>query len=362
MSQLVLAPRRSQRSNMAKVTVVICLSVSLAGCALPVSTRTKPVTSTAATPALLTPVPMKATPIDESGPGAQGNWFVWERFNHTKGRANYWAQRNGGRWIRINAKGTLGHDGDVGPGRVLYSQARYRRYRELPTDLWQYNLSTGHRLRLPGPVNTRAYESLPSVSGRYLLFQRLVRPDPYAVAARKVMLFDRRAQVLTTLAVAHQQPRDDYAPVVEAGQLNGGYATWRRVAWTEQGVSDGSFYDAPQSEVALYDVETGTTTRYRLRPSTYLSTTAVSSGGTLYYIRYGINASRTGDETRTRNYFMKRPLGGTPEVIAKMPRCFEIRDLYVDDRSDGSHRLYFTVWTHRGADIYKITDPPPTAN
>lgn len=356
-------PKRCQRSHIVTSLLLVGLCVSMAGCIPTVSSRTKAGTPTPTKTALLTPVPKKTAPapIDEYGPAGRRGWFLWERANYRKGTENYWAQKNGGPWIRINPKGTFGRAGDVARGRVVYAQERIHRYRSTQTDIWQYNLRTGHRSRLPRPVNTWASEKAPSLSGHHILFQRQFRPDPYATATDKVMLFDRNRHVMKTLAVVHQKPRDDYAPTVGAGQLNGSYATWSRLVWTEEKLAGGGYYDAPQSLVALYNVKTGTTTKYRLQPSTLVSTAAVSSSGTLYYVRYAVTAST--DETSTQAYFMRLPLGGTPEVIAKMPRRLDVGQLYVDDQPNGSHLLYFTVADSDGmlgeSDIYKINDPPP---
>jgi hypothetical protein len=200
--------------------------------------------------------------------------------------------------------------------------------------------------------------------GQYLLFQRLIRPGLYAVDTEKVMLFDRRRQVMKTLAVARRPPRDDFAPSVATGQLNGRYASWLRVVWTEKSLGGGSYYDAPHSLVGLYDVETGNLVTHRLPPSSFVSTSAVSSNGSLYYVQYAVTASA--DESVTPGCLMKQALGGAPELIAKMPSRHLVSDLYVDDRSDGSHLVYFTVadseGTAGGNQIFSITDLSPPSS
>ena len=199
--------------------------------------------------------------------------------------------------------------------------------------------------------------------GQYLLFRRLISPGLYAVETEKVMLFDRTREVMRTLAVARRAPRDDFAPTVATGQLNGRYAGWHRVVWTEQSVGGGLYYDAPHSLVVLYDVETGSLVRHRLPPDSLVGTSAVSSTGTLYYVAYAVTASA--DESVIAGCLMRQALGDTPEVIARMPPRHLVSDLYVDDRPDGSHHLYFTVADSEGTaggNIFSITDPPPPSS
>jgi hypothetical protein len=365
MSHKTCGPEWTQRSITATSLLVVCLCLGMAACTSPAGTHSD---ARARVPSTTSPTPVREktapSPISESGPAGKSGWFLWERANFRKGTQDYLAQNNGGPWIRINAPATFGRQGDVGRGRVVYSQERIHRYQSTQTDIWQYDLRTGHRSRLPRPINTRADEGQPSVSGQYLLFQRLIRPGLYAVDTEKVMLFDRRRQVMKTLAVARRPPRDDFAPSVATGQLNGRYASWLRVVWTEKSLGGGSYYDAPHSLVGLYDVETGNLVTHRLPPSSFVSTSAVSSNGSLYYVQYAVTASA--DESVTPGCLMKQALGGAPELIAKMPSRHLVSDLYVDDRSDGSHLVYFTVadseGTAGGNQIFSITDPSPPSS
>ena len=352
------------------VTGLVMGCLLVAGCSSSTDLNGRPVTassSSAPAPgALLTPKPVKAAafPIEESGPAARHGWFTWERANFKKHTDNYWAQHNGGPRLRINPKGTFGRDGDISAGRVVYSRERIHPYRATQTDIWQYNLATGHQFRLTRRVNTpRGFELEPSLSGPFLLFRRELRPSLYATETDKVMLFDRARQVMKTLAVVRREARNDLAPFVDPGQVNGRYATWTRVAWFAKPLKGGAYYDAPRSRVVLYDVKSGVTTRYAVMASNYVWSSAVSSDGTLYYVRSAVTASAY--ESETPDYFMKRPLGGAPVVIAKLPPHVAIHQLYVEDRPDGSHRLYFTIDNGNGRaghnDVYKITDPPPSS-
>jgi hypothetical protein len=289
----------------------------------------------------LTPIPVKtADPIVEWSPAADRAWFGWTRADRPSDSGNYFVQRGTEPRFRVNPKGTSADGGGIYRRTLVYAQWGGDR----PSDLYRFDLRTGRRTALPDRVNTRrASERSPTLSGRYLLFDRLRRTGPQfdPTIINKVLLYDRTTRRLRVLARYNFFWDSSCLPYVQAQQVNGAYVVWE----------DGYNCGRPVAHVVLYNIRRDTKVQFPRPRNQSISqqSAAVSSSGTVYFVRQNIS-----DNSQR---IVKKPLGGQPEVVYPVPSDQYVSDLYVDDRATAGH-VYFAV-SDGDSDIYKLINPVP---
>lgn len=303
-------------------------------------------------------VPVKTGRVYESSAAADRGWTTWARWNDDKD--TYFAKREGARRIRLNARGTSADAGGISGRIVVFSQA--------PTwygmgDIYRFNLRTRRRSAFPPIVNRRAHEANPTMSGKYLLFDRTPRRRGGS-ATLQVLLFDRSTQQLRHLIRWFDSGANGAGAGLEAGQVNGDFAVFERSSWHEEN-RDGTWGVLSSARIVRYRISSGTRetvveeSRFNdwngqnVGGSMYgpPAQPAVSADGTAYYWRTYYDENN--DVARTDLF--RQPIGAASERIGSAPGDLKAGDTFVDDLRDGSRHVYFT-WK---GNIYKVIDPPP---
>lgn len=302
-----------------------------------------------------TPIPVKATPapVNETAPAADGDWFLWARGHANLGPDDlYLAQRGDSPRIRISAPGTTVAGGGGISGRtVVYAQVSEDPHR---AGLYRFDLRTRHRVRLPAIVNSRYREYSPSVSGRFLVFQRNKRSGDTHVS--RVVLYDLVTHRLRSLATVRWSEQDTVMKQIDIGQINGEHVVWERQRIARVGDLSGTLLG---SSVWHYDIGAGTRDKVARPDGFEDGDPAVSADGTVYVTRY------THAEEDRVVQVVRLPAGGTPEVVLQPEFSHSASDLFVDDRVGHRHHLYYVHAEYfpedtSEYDVYKLVLPAPT--
>lgn len=244
-----------------------------------------------------------------------------------------WVKPDGGPAYRVSALTSAAYLGNIdlanptyGDVLVFYSGRSLGR-RQFDIRLW--DLANHAALALPDGINTpTADERQPSISGDYLLFQR-VRPS----GATRLLLYRFSTQAFTTIIAtsAHDAHR-----VLDA-RLNGDYVVYDSCSSTScdvfrRQISTTTTVKAPNSGHANY-------------------WPTVMPDGTVYYVQG--SARFCGHHTR----LMRWPGSGSATLLAALPETIEAGGM--DAYDDGvSTTLYFTRIRCRTAQygIYRLTN------
>jgi hypothetical protein len=141
------------------------------------------------------PTPVADDPkVDAFSPAPTANHVAWLT-NTASAQGTYnvvFADRGSTTTHRVNAIGTQGAH-----PRALFGTETivYQQYTRSSSDLFLYNMDTSRRTKLPGRVNTRAWEYWPAASTKYVLFMR-------NTTERQLLLFNRKTGSLKKLASA----------------------------------------------------------------------------------------------------------------------------------------------------------------
>ena len=157
---------------------------------------------------------VKATPLDELSPAAEGPYFAWAQNSRRRpGHYDAFVQRGSQRAVRVNAPGTQGWPGAISGTTLVFQQTG----KVVPgaSDVMFFDLLRNRRAGPPRGVNTRAWEGNPGISGDWLMFDRVSR--------------ERRVRVLRNLETGEQ--RWFLACVrrrlgQRTGQINGQWVVW----------------------------------------------------------------------------------------------------------------------------------------
>jgi hypothetical protein len=282
-----------------------------------------------------------------SSPAAAGPWFGWARYKNSIEESNYFVQKRTKARLRVNPKGTAADGGGIYRHTLVYAQWRDDMRH---SNLYRFNLRTGRRAPLPAPVNTPRRETDPTLSGRYLLFERRRTTGGPAIESRvvvsKIMLYDRRTGALRVLARARDGYSDGGGQVVYGGQVNGAFAVWERATATDH---------ITGANVVRLNIRRDIKTKL-VRPKGFLQRSpSVSPDGTVYFVRQSRDRAQ-----QTIEQIVKQPVGAQAEVLYTSPSHQYIWDLYVDDRAKSRH-VYFNRYDDRSNNtgIYKLIDPIP---
>jgi hypothetical protein len=286
------------------------------------------VTAAASTPPRI-PFPVRTDPaLLEQSPAASGNYLAWAQSSTSRRHFDVLAQVNGGRPFKVNARGTQGRPGSIS-GRIL----AYQEWRGGRSDIRLFDFVGRKRTNPARGVNTPSWESRPSLSGRWLFFNR-------RNGRTKVELV-----LLRNLRTGRQIVLDRARPPerVLVQQLAGRYAVWT--------------YCRYRCFVVGYDRTSGK----RIRPpssgipesSDYAA--SVLADGTIYFVR----GSMFCDAGSLGAVLIRYRKGTGSERFLDFDRVMPLAlDASVHD---GTPVVYFDRGPCKGEDIYRVFDAPPAA-
>ncbi|HXV33617.1 MAG TPA: hypothetical protein VD769_06375 [Gaiellaceae bacterium] len=268
---------------------------------------------------------VRTTSAYEATPSAAAGTVAWSQATRRSPRWTLYVQRAGEQRVRVNRARTHGFSGGFEGETFVYQEVRGSR-----SELVLYDLSGGGRSAPPAGVNTRQWEWHPTISGDWLLFGRqssATRAD--LVLLRNLVTGQTRR--LGRLAWGRRT-------LAEPGQVAGNYAVWFRCT--------------PLCDVFLHDIAAGTTTRIPNPNRRQQYDPAVTSDGTVYFMRSG-----RGCGTSVR--LVRHPLGGTSRVLASLGAGRDSSHTYALENDDGTTTVLFdrVRCTTRARDIFKVVDP-----
>ncbi len=284
-----------------------------------------------AAPRAAAQVPVKATQADEVSPVAGNGYFAWAQNSLRRPHHfDVYAQKGNGRPFRVNAVDTQGMPGGIS-GRTLV----YQQWRGMQSEIEFINLEKRTRVKPPKGTNTRQWESRPSLSGPWLLFDRADRHGSF----ERVLLRNLQTGAQVELARTSKYPVDR----VLAGQVAGRFAV-------------GTICQV-RCAVFRYDISARKFTKVSpaVIPEAQDFAASVTDAGTLYL-------ARTGSLNRCSQYqgvsLLRIPLREERSTtIETIPPRTGIGSTYA---TMTRHKpvVYYSrgVCNANGSDIYKISD------
>src|SRR5205085_5662811 len=183
----------------------------------------------------------------------------------------------GGQVKRLNADDMRGYNGGFDGSELIFQQIS----KTGQSDLVIYDTATKQYVPVPGGVNTPRWEATPTMSGDFILFSR--------ETGRRSGFVDRL--ILHRISNGHEQVLasvfSDYrrGPFIDAGQVNGDYATWDLCS------------RANGCDVFRHQISTDHTIRIPDRQQEYAP--SVAADGTVFFIRSGVGC---GTQARLMRY------------------------------------------------------------
>ena len=267
--------------------------------------------------------PVRTNPwVMEWRASESANWMAWtERRSRRLGHAVF-AKRDGGRKFQLPSFGFhQAITGGVSGKRLVYQTYDQG---EDESKLHLYSLPQRERRSLPGSVNTRHWEYLPSLSGKWLLFAR-------AKANRRVVML-ANLQTGNTRVLDRARWRVD----VEPGQVNGDYATWT--------VGGNGF------EVYRYRISTRSKQRIS-RGDRWAYGGSVARDGTVYLVRSG--------EGCGKNVTVERWRGGRRKTLLRPAEGIDMFQTRVYQPPGGRKRILHERLNCKAgldsSDVYRFT-------
>jgi hypothetical protein len=261
--------------------------------------------------------------VNEFRPSASEGYLVWSENSlaHPR-RTNSYLRPDGESKIRVNPEGTQSFGASIDGTTVVYQEAG----RE-DADLGLFDAVSQTRSPMPDGVNTRNFESNPTLSGDWLLFTRtnLNRVD-FADARVSVILFNMATQqhfVLRDLA--------EDSHYLASDQVSGDYATFESCRWDPEA---DRYSDC---EAFLYEISTQELNRIE-NPGLQQYAAGVTDDGTVYVVRSGgPRYWHCGTNARIVRY----PEGGPGVVIARLNVPRDALNTFALEETGGSTSLYF---------------------
>lgn len=264
---------------------------------------------------------MVASTRSEVSPVAAGPWLAWTvEAGAGLRRGEILARRDGGRTFSVNGRAGTGLTGAISGATLVYERIAPGG-RE--SDIRLFDLEQRRGLRLPGGVNTKAWERAPSLSGDWLLFVRgrEFAPDPQLLLLRNLRTgAERRLDALRGGAKG-----------LLTGQLAGRWAAWTRCIGAD-------------CQVSLHDLRTATTRRVAAPAGLVQYAASVRRDGTLVF---GRSVGRCGVGVQ----LVERTLAGRERVLARLPENVAFATTY----SAAGWVYYDRVSCRRFAgDVYRV--------
>lgn len=273
----------------------------------------------------VTLIPVVDTRADEWGPVAGSGGIAWNRYNR---RDSWVLARVNADTFRVNSSRTSAWTGSIEGDTLVYQRANRR-----GSDIVAFDLSSRSKLPSPAYVNTRWWEWGPRASGDWVFFGRSNVNYGQRREWRKLILTNTATGESRRLAMS---PRRGYQ---QLGQVSGNWVTWYEC-------SDDSWADC---SMYRYDIA-GSVKELIPQVTPAQWDPAISSDGTLYYLRGG----RACGKNVT---LVRRTLDGTESVLYEFPASIDAGGLYVDDGPTQDDLYFHDIACEHGfaSDIYKIS-------
>jgi hypothetical protein len=275
-----------------------------------------------------------ATSANELQPAAALGYVAYSRSSLAHpGRVALIVKPEGSSSFRVNPRGTKAYTGSIDGTTLVYEQKR------VPNgvyDIKLYDLIARTRSNPPAGVNTTRNESLPHLSGDWLLFQRSRRSptSPSRILLRNLVTDEQR-----------QLDFGDNA-YVQVGGLAGNYATWTRCP------------SAGHCNTWLYDIAAQTKVRLPNPLDKSQFAASVTDDGTAYYAESGTILCSANKVVR----FWRQPLAASRELLARLPRGKDTAQTSPVVQGSGAVDVFFDRFNGSNCarpDIYKIPVPAP---
>lgn len=262
--------------------------------------------------------------------GVRGEGFLAWQQNTTQhpGQYDIFARPlEGGDRFQVNAEGTKGANGDIEGDLLVYQE-----FEGQNSDLSFFDLVDRVRSSPPSGINTRHWEYWPSMSGRWLLFGRLLSNGD-----RKIILFD-----LTTGDSQNLDQVTREGSFGAPGQVNGNWAVW--------------YTCTPDAEcdVVLYHIPDGATETIP-NPGPRQRSPSVTPDGTVYFAR---SRRGCGNDVRLLRY----PPGGPRTVFWRLPANHDVGSTraYVDEQGDVTFYFDdFVCGRPARSDVWELVERAP---
>jgi hypothetical protein len=277
------------------------------------------------------PIPVLTSAANEITPAATGAVLTWSKSSTAHPNRYSEFARTASGTVRVNSLGTQASGGGVSGTTLIYQRFNPRAG---ASDLRLSDVHTGFDMPPPAGWNTSAWESGPTISGKWVLFFRDGN-------AKSVILGNLSTGNETVLA----RLTSKFAGV-GPGQVNGNYAVSIECPQV-QGLQRPCF-------AYRYDIGTGTKTRLPDAVSGDDQLAAsVSATGTAYVVE---RRKRCGHGV----LLIRQPLDGPAAIVHTFSPGVDVGSTYVDDTS-GTPTVYYSKGVCVGgdvpnADIYKIVD------
>jgi hypothetical protein len=264
--------------------------------------------------------------VDEFRPSASEGYLVWSANSlaHPR-RINSYLRPDGESKIRVNPEGTQSYGASIDGTTVVYQEVRPR---DEDADLGLFDAVSQTRPPVPDGVNTRNFESSPTLSGDWLLFTRtnLNRVD-LADARVSVILFNMTTQQHIVL-----RRLDEDSNYLASDQVSGDYATFESCRW------DPEADRYSNCQAFLYEISSQELVRIE-NPGLQQYAAGVTDDGTVYVVRSGGPSHwQCGTNARIVRY----PEGGGPGVvIARLRDPRDVLATFALEETGGSTSLYF---------------------
>jgi hypothetical protein len=267
-------------------------------------------------------VPVLTGPLDELNLAvdrANGvDALVWEIYDTESDGSNVYLRKGSRPRIKLNKTG-YAFAPDIEAPFVIYWQNG---------DLKLYRMDKGKHVALPARINTRAWERGPSISDKWIMFERERAAD------QRILLYNRKTGAMRVIAIL----RGDWPLELNSGEVNGNWAVWQRCIST--------------CVVVRYNIATRTKTfAWSAAGSLGLFSPSVTGKGVVYAVR--------SEDTELARYGGPGDPGtGTP--ILTLPSS-AISGTFARSKPDGSVDVYYSRndYVDDRTDVYRINDPAP---
>lgn len=261
------------------------------------------------------------TTADEWGPAAGSGGIAWNRY--TKSDSWIFAD-NGGAPFRVNPTSTWAWTGSIEGDILTYQRANRR-----GSDIVAFDIVTRTPVASPAHVNSKWWEYGPSASGQWVFFARTNVGYGRKHEWRKLILANKVTGETRRLAKGGKGAK--FYP----GQVSGDWVVW---------------YSCPKyvCDVHRYQISSSTTLKIpKVGPDQH--SPAISSDGTMYYVRQG-------NACGSNAVIIRRLPDNSEAVLYSFPGGVQAGELYV---YDGPQQDLYLQDVDCGngyeSDIYKVS-------
>jgi hypothetical protein len=272
-----------------------------------------------------------STRKDEFNPAVSDGYLTWAQDGTT------FVRPDGMGRIPVNPPGTDSSGGGIDGTTVVFAQ----RVQHHQDDLFLYDVLTDTISDPPEGINTSAVETQPSISGAWLLFQRVDG------GREKVILFN-----LVTLEQRVVANIGFQTHGLLAHQVDGDWATWETCDLQR---ADRQFQSVFSNCQAFRYQISANAVEQLPNPGRQQYAVGVAPDGTAYLLR-----TARSDEYRcgVRPRIVRIKPNDDAHIIATLPAGVDLVNMFAFEEAGGSTTLYFDQFTCAGehSDIYRIRD------